>query len=209
MLARLDPSLLRGAARPGAGEPGRGAGQRRARARRRVEDARQKYARAQSSSAEQLLPQSDLETAQATYDERRGRSSRPARPRSPRPRPTCSQAQVDMDAHRHPAPIDGVVVARNVDVGPDGGRLAPGARALRDRQRPEPHAGERLHRRGRHRPRARGPGGRRSAWTPSPNEVFTGTRRAGAAAADHRPERRHLQRRSSPSTTPASGSCPA
>ena len=60
-------------------------------------------------------------------------------------------AQVNMEHTIIEAPIDGVVVARNVDVGPDCRRQPAGARALPDRERPDAHAGARQYRRGRRR----------------------------------------------------------
>ena len=71
VIARLDPSLLQ--ARLGQAQATLVAAQANVeRARATLEDAQQKYARAQTLAAGELLPQADLETARATYAERRG-----------------------------------------------------------------------------------------------------------------------------------------
>ena len=157
VVARLDPSLFEARLRPGAGQPGRRARQRRPRQRPRCRTASRSTSAPRSSPPEQLLPQSDLETAKANYDgARRAAQGQPGggepgagepQPGPGRPRPHDHR---DADRRRRDRAQRGR--------GPDGGRIVPGAGPVRDRERPDADAGERLHRRGRHRPRARGPG---------------------------------------------------
>jgi HlyD family secretion protein len=79
-------------------------------------DAQQKYERAKTLFAEKLLPVSDLETAKATYDSAvaQQRASQAAVSQS---EAALNQAQVDLGHSVIVAPIDGVVLARSVDVG--------------------------------------------------------------------------------------------
>src|SRR5687768_2072141 len=115
VLARLDPSLLQ--ARLGQVQAALVSAQANVeRSRATLEDARQKLARAQTLSAEGLLPQADLETARATHAEAAAqlKASQAAVTQAAA---NVRQAQVDMTHTIITAPIDGVVVARNVDVG--------------------------------------------------------------------------------------------
>src|SRR5688572_22877712 len=115
VLARLDPSLLQ--ARLGQVQAAHVSAQANVeRARATLEDARQKLARAQTLSAEGLVPQADLESARATHAEAAAqlKASQAAVTQAAA---NVRQAQVDMTHTIIGAPIDGVVVARNVDVG--------------------------------------------------------------------------------------------
>ena len=115
VLARLDPSLLQ--ARLGQVQAALVSAQANVeRSRATLEDARQKLARAQTLSREGLLPQSDLETAHATHAEAAAqlKASQAAVTQAAA---NVRQAQVDMTHTVIATPIDGVVVARNVDVG--------------------------------------------------------------------------------------------
>ena len=115
VLARLDPSLLQ--ARLGQTQAALVSAQANVeRSRATLEDARQKLARAQKLFAEQLLPEADLETARATHAEAAAqlKASQAAVTQAAA---NVRQAQVDMAHTVIAAPIDGVVVARNVDVG--------------------------------------------------------------------------------------------
>jgi HlyD family secretion protein len=115
VLARLDPSLLQ--AHLGQAQAGLVSAQANVeRSRATLEDARQKQARAQTLSAEGLLPQADLETARATYSEAAAqlKASQAAVTQAAA---NVRQAQVDMAHSVISAPIDGVVVSRSVDVG--------------------------------------------------------------------------------------------
>jgi HlyD family secretion protein len=85
-------------------------------ARAAVSDAKQKYDRAKELSAQQLLPQSDLETAKSTY-EGAVASIQGAEAAVSQAAAAVQQSQVDLTHTVIRAPIDGVVVARNVDVG--------------------------------------------------------------------------------------------
>src|SRR5688572_20785046 len=115
VLARLDPSLLQ--ARLGQVQAAHVSAQANVeRARATLEDARQKLARAQTLSAQGLVPEADLETARATHAEAAAqlKASQAAVTQAAA---NVRQAQVDMTHSVIAAPIDGVVVARNVDVG--------------------------------------------------------------------------------------------
>jgi HlyD family secretion protein len=115
VVARLDPSLFQArVAQARANLVAAEANVERLRAT--VEDTRQKYQRAQELSKEHLLPESDLETAKANHDSARAqlRAGEAAVSQS---EAALNQAQVDLGHTVIAAPIDGVVVARNVDVG--------------------------------------------------------------------------------------------
>jgi HlyD family secretion protein len=81
-----------------------------------VADARQKYQRALALSAESLLPASDLESAKAAFDSAAAqlKASEAAVSQA---EAAQNQAEVDLGHSVIVAPIDGVVLARNVDVG--------------------------------------------------------------------------------------------
>jgi len=85
-------------------------------ARATVSDTKQKYDRAKELSAQQLLPQSDLETAKSNY-EGAVASIQGAEAAVAQAAAAVQQSQVDLTHTVIRAPIDGVVVARNVDVG--------------------------------------------------------------------------------------------
>src|SRR5688500_744677 len=115
VLARLDPSLLQ--ARLGQVQAALASAQANVeRSRATLLDAQQKLARARTLSAEGLLPQADLETARATHGEAAAqlKASQAAVTQAAA---NVRQAQVDMTHTVIATPIDGVVVARNVDVG--------------------------------------------------------------------------------------------
>jgi HlyD family secretion protein len=81
-----------------------------------IEDARQKYQRAQQLASEALLPAVDLETAKTTFEGAQAQleASQAAVTQSAA---ALQQAQVDLEHTVIRAPIAGVVIARNVDVG--------------------------------------------------------------------------------------------
>ncbi len=81
-----------------------------------INDAKQKYERARELAAQQLLPQSDLDTAKATYDGAlAGHEADKAAVNQSEA--SLNQALVDLTHTVIDTPIDGVVLARNVDVG--------------------------------------------------------------------------------------------
>ena len=115
VIARLDPSLFQ--ARVGQAQANLISARANVdRSKAAVDDARSKLERAKLLAAEQLLPQSDLDTAQTTYDQAVAqlRASQAAVSQA---QASVNQAQVDLQHTIIAAPIDGVVVARNVDVG--------------------------------------------------------------------------------------------
>ena len=81
-----------------------------------ISDAKQKFERARELAAQNLVPQSDLESAQATYE---GAVAQHAASKAAvsQAEAALNQAQVDLAHTVIEAPIDGVVLARNVDVG--------------------------------------------------------------------------------------------
>ena len=115
VIARLDPALFQArVAQARANLVSARADVERARAT--VVDANQKYERAQALSKQDLVPASDLESAKATYDGARAQllANEAAVSQS---EAALNQAQVDLGHTVITAPIDGVVLARNVDVG--------------------------------------------------------------------------------------------
>src|SRR5437899_9192731 len=81
-----------------------------------VADTKQKYDRAKELSAQQLIAASDLDTAKANY-EGAVAALQAATADVSQSAAAVQQAQVDLTHTVIRAPIDGVVVARNVDVG--------------------------------------------------------------------------------------------
>jgi HlyD family secretion protein len=115
VVARLDPSLLE--ARLSQARANLVAARANVeRSRATVADTQQKYARAKELAAESLLPQADLETAQSNYQGAVA-ALRGAEAAVSQAVASVTQAQVDVAHTIIRAPIDGVVVARNVDVG--------------------------------------------------------------------------------------------
>jgi HlyD family secretion protein len=115
VVARLDPSLFE--ARLGQARANVTAARANAeRSKAGVEDMRQKYDRAKALAAESLLPASDLETARTNYDAAVAqlKASEAAVTQA---MASVNQADVDLGHTVIRAPIDGVVIARNVDVG--------------------------------------------------------------------------------------------
>jgi HlyD family secretion protein len=115
VIARLDPSSFE--ARVGQARANLVSARANVeRARSTVEDTRQKYERAKELAAEKLLPQSDLDTAKANY-EGAVAQVKAAEAAVSQAVAALNQAQVDLDHTVISAPIDGVVIGRNVDVG--------------------------------------------------------------------------------------------
>src|SRR5205814_1356988 len=79
-------------------------------------DAQQKYTRAQELAARSLLPQSDLDAAKIAVDSAQAmlQSSKASVEQA---QANLNQAQVNLDHTIITAPIDGIVIQRNVDVG--------------------------------------------------------------------------------------------
>ena len=115
VIARLDPSLFQ--ARLGQSQANLVAARANVdRSKATMEDARQKLERAKRLAAEKLLPQADLESAQANYDgavaQMRGAEAAVSQAAA-----NVKQGDVDLEHTIISAPIDGVVIARNVDKG--------------------------------------------------------------------------------------------
>jgi HlyD family secretion protein len=115
LIARLDPSLFE--ARLGQARANLVAARANVERQRAADDdARRKLARAQELSGQQLLPASDLETAQANAEASRAQLKALEAAVS-QAEANVLQAEVDLTHTMIRAPIDGVVIARNVDVG--------------------------------------------------------------------------------------------
>jgi HlyD family secretion protein len=115
VVARLDPSLFE--ARVAQAEANLVSARANVeRSRAALEDARQKHERAKRLAEDDLLPESDLETAKAN-DEAARAQLRASEAAVSQAAAAVNQARVDLDHTVIRAPIDGVVVGRNVDVG--------------------------------------------------------------------------------------------
>jgi len=115
VVARLDPSLFE--ARVSQARANLIAARANVeRARAAAEDTRQKLARARELAAKDLLPQTELETAQANHDSALAQIKANEAAVS-QAAANLNQAEVDLGHTIIAAPIDGVVIGRNVDVG--------------------------------------------------------------------------------------------
>jgi HlyD family secretion protein len=81
-----------------------------------IDDAKQKYDRSKELAAKDLVPPSDLESARATYEGAVAQNTAD-KAAVKQAGAALNQAQVDLDHTVITAPVDGVVLARNVDVG--------------------------------------------------------------------------------------------
>ena len=115
VIGRLDPSLFE--ARVAQAKANLIAARAQVeRSRAAIADAKQKYDRARELAAQDLVPPSDLESAQATYEGALAQHEANKAAVS-QAEATLNQADVDLGHTVITAPIDGVVLARNVDVG--------------------------------------------------------------------------------------------
>jgi HlyD family secretion protein len=115
VIARLDPALFKArVAQAQANLVSSRADVERARAA--IADAKQKYERARELAKQALLPEADLESAKSVFDaaEAQLQANEAAVSQA---QAALNQAQVDLGHTVIKAPIDGVVLARNVDVG--------------------------------------------------------------------------------------------
>jgi HlyD family secretion protein len=116
------------------------------RAKVQAADAALKLKRAHELFDRQLIPATDLETAESN-----ARSAdaavKGAEAQVVQARASLNQAQVNLSHTIIRAPIDGVVIARNVDVGQTVASSLQAPHALHHRARPHRNARERQHRR--------------------------------------------------------------
>jgi HlyD family secretion protein len=115
VIARLDPSLFQARVDQAAANLASArAGVERSKAA--IDDAKQKYERARALAAEGLVTQSDLDSAKATNDGAvaQNLADQAAVNQSGA---ALNQAKLDLGHSIIEAPIDGVILARNVDVG--------------------------------------------------------------------------------------------
>jgi HlyD family secretion protein len=129
VLARLDPSLFEAALRESQAAYARAqAAEQQAEADRLVaataaNDARTKLTRAEGLSARELIPRSDLDAARIAMDEATaglqtaGSQVQLAAAAVEEANAAVYQAKINLDHTVITSPIDGIVVARNVDVG--------------------------------------------------------------------------------------------
>jgi HlyD family secretion protein len=115
VLARLDPSLFQ--ARLGQVKASLISARANVeRSRAEAADASQKYVRAQELAEQKLVPVNDLESAKAASDGAAAQLKASLAAVS-QAEANVNQAEVDLDHTVISTPIDGVVIARNVDVG--------------------------------------------------------------------------------------------
>lgn len=115
VIARLDPSIFE--ARLGQAEANLVAARANAdRARATVLDTRLKHERARELAGQNLLPQSELDTAKANYDGALA-AAKASEAAVSQAVASVNQARLDLSHTVIETPIDGVVISRNVDVG--------------------------------------------------------------------------------------------
>ncbi len=115
VIARLDPSLFQAQVEQARATLVRlQADELRAKVQRT--DAEQKLARAKSLTGKNLLAQADLDAAKATFDAAQAAVGS-ASAQIVQARAALNQSQVNLDHAIIRAPIDGIVIQRNVDVG--------------------------------------------------------------------------------------------
>ncbi len=115
VLAKLDTSLIQAQLDQARGSLAK-AGADRGVAQAAVLDATEKLDRSKALAARQLIPQSDLDDAQVAADEARA-SLKSATAQQQLAQASVDQAQVDLEHATIFSPIDGIVVARKVDIG--------------------------------------------------------------------------------------------
>jgi HlyD family secretion protein len=115
VIARLDPSLFQTQVEQSRANLVRAQADAD-RLRVAVDDAQAKLKRARELSERQLIPATDLETAEVTLRSSQAQLQSAAA-QVTQARASLQQAQVSLDKTVITAPIDGIVVARNVDVG--------------------------------------------------------------------------------------------
>jgi HlyD family secretion protein len=115
VITRLDPSLFE-AKRAQAEANLASARATTQRSKAAIDDAKQKYERAKELAAQGLVPPSDLDSAKATYDGAIAQN-RADEASVGQAAATLNQARLDLEHTVITAPIDGVVLARSVDVG--------------------------------------------------------------------------------------------
>lgn len=87
-----------------------------AKARADAQDAERKFARARALQAERVVSRADLDTAESTATAARGQVAA-AEGAVAQARAALNQAKINLDYSTIVSPTDGVVIARNVDVG--------------------------------------------------------------------------------------------
>ena len=115
VVARLEPSAFRARVNQAAANLS-SAKANVDRSQAAIDDAKQKYERSQELAKQQLVPDSDLETARSNYQSAlaQHQANKAAVKQADA---ALNQAQVDLDHTVISAPVDGVVLARNVDIG--------------------------------------------------------------------------------------------
>jgi HlyD family secretion protein len=115
VIARLDPAVFQ--ARLSQAQANLASARASAaRSKASIDDTRQKYERAKELAAQNLIPQSDLDSAKFAYDGAVAQN-RADQASISQTEAAVSQSELDLQHSIIQAPIDGVVLARNVDVG--------------------------------------------------------------------------------------------
>ena len=129
VIARLDPALFEAALEQAKAAEGQAeANEKAAEANlagfaAAVEDAQMKLTRAETLAAKQLIPQSDLDAAHIAFDgaiaDRAAGAAQivDAKASIGQAKAAVQQAQINLDRTVITSPIEGIVIARNVDVG--------------------------------------------------------------------------------------------
>jgi HlyD family secretion protein len=115
VLARLDPSLFQTQIEQARANLLRAEADVE-RLRVELQDAKTKFARAKELAGRQLLPKSDLDTAEVTVGSAEAQL-RSAQAQVAQAQASLNQNQVNLEHTVIEAPIDGLVISRNVDVG--------------------------------------------------------------------------------------------
>ncbi len=115
VIARLDPSLMQAQVDQAAATITRLEADQQA-SRAALEDAQAKLRRAQTLSEQGLVPRADLDTAQSTARQAEA-SLQGAQAQIVQARASLNQNKVNLSHTVITAPVDGIVISRNVDVG--------------------------------------------------------------------------------------------
>jgi HlyD family secretion protein len=115
VVARLDPSVLQAQVEQAQATVAR-LGADVERSRIQVDDAEVKFRRAQELFARGLIPATDLETAETTARQAQA-SLKAAQAQVVQSQASLNQSKVNLSHTVIAAPVDGIVISRNVDVG--------------------------------------------------------------------------------------------
>ena len=158
VIARHRPEHVAGAARPGLGLAGEHA-RRPERSAGRGPQRRSSITRASPSWSSASWSRAPTPTWRAPRATRPARASLRRTAQVRQQQASVDSARLDLEKTVIRSPVDGVVLLRAVEPGPDRGREPADAGAVQDRRRPAQDGDRAGDRRSRHRPGARGPAG--------------------------------------------------